>query len=170
MLVVLCGPAYSGKSSLAAALAAFGWTIVSLDEILRANGHEPAGGLPVERWHEAFDVATERVKRALATGATVVVDDTACYRFLRESWRGVAALCAAPSRLVVLVAPEALVRRRRENNVTVPLRPHVVDEVLEPHLASFEWPDESEPALRLDADRPAADLAADVRTYILQAD
>ena len=51
-LYLLCGPAFSGKSTLAA-LAARGALLVSLDAILRQQGLEPGAGLPPQRWEEA---------------------------------------------------------------------------------------------------------------------
>ena len=165
-LVVLCGPGYSGKSTLASSLARFGWTVVSLDAILRAEGHEPATGLPPERWKAAFDAATVQVTSLLQNGQTAVVDDTACFKFLRLHWRGVAGRCGVPMKLVVLRADEALVRARREANLHAPSRPHVVDHVMEEHLRGFEWPDEAEGGLDLIPGSPTETLAEEVLRFV----
>ena len=158
-LVVLCGPPYSGKSTLAAALAARGAAVVSLDQILRADGLAPEKGLPVECWHYAFDVATEQVRATFDRSAVVVVDDTACYAFLRAHWRDVAAEAGHPMSLVVLHAPTELVLQRRAANQRTPHRPHVVDDVFEPHMATFDWPGKEESPLLFDPTRDPNDIA-----------
>lgn len=146
-LVLLCGPAFSGKTTVAAALVArFGHTAVSLDEINARRGLHGGEGVPDEEWARTHELALEQVERLLrAPPARVVVDDTLCYRFLRDGFRDLAARVGRGTRLIVLAVPEAEIRRRIAANAAAPGRRGIDAAVLERHLASFEWPAAGEP-------------------------
>ncbi len=158
-LVLLCGPAFSGKTTVARALVGrFGHTAVSLDEINARRGLHGGDGIPDAEWARSHELALEQVDRLLrAPTARVVVDDTLCYRFLRDGFRDLAARVARATRLIVLAAPEAEIRRRIAANAPARARRGIDDAVLARHLASFEWPAAGEPHRVY---RDAADLDA----------
>jgi predicted kinase len=146
-LVLLCGPAFSGKSTLAAHLSRrWGFLVVSLDEINARRGLHGGQGIPDAEWVKTVGVAREDIRALLAQSeARVVVDDTLCFRFLREDFARVAAEAGRQCVLLVLGTPLEEVRHRIAENARHPVRVEIVPAVLERHLATFEWPGADEP-------------------------
>lgn len=146
MLLLLCGPAFSGKTTLARELnVRRGARVVSLDAIHASRGLWGGDGLSPAEWERAHREALDRVDGHLRDGAPLVaVDDTLCYRFLRNDYRAVAKRHAYGVRLAVLRIPEDEIRRRMRENETAPVRRGLRPDVFEEHLASFEWPREDE--------------------------
>jgi predicted kinase len=174
MLVLMCGTAFSGKSTFARALAAeIHGLIVSLDEINERRGLWGGDGIPVEEWQRTHQIATAEVRaHLLGAGADsradaesgagaessarvgagarrVVVDDTSSLRFLRDGWRGLAAELGVGFALIYLDVDHATIRRRLAENRVGRGRRDVADVVLEEHLAGFEPPAEDERAVRV---------------------
>jgi predicted kinase len=146
-LFLLCGPAFSGKSTLAARLREqWSFQVVSLDAINARRGLRGGDGIPDREWARTAALAREEA-RALLTRpeARVVVDDTFCFRFLRDDFRRLAMEEDRSSRLVVLGTSPEEVRRRSAENASRPVRAGIRAEVLEHHLARFEWPGDDEP-------------------------
>jgi predicted kinase len=149
-LVLLCGTSFSGKSTVARALAPrLSAQIVSLDEINTRRGLWGGDGLPVEEWMRTHELASAEVRELLASGTSVVVDDTSTPRFLRDGWRALAAELRARFTLVYLDVDHQTIRKRRAANQLHPHRRDVTDEVLTTHLATFEPPAPDEEAVRV---------------------
>jgi predicted kinase len=149
-LVVLCGTAYSGKSTLAADLVRqLDARIVSLDEINERRGLWGGDGIPVEQWQATHAIAAAEVRQHLTSGTSVILDDTSSLRFLRDGWHALAASAGAAFHLVYLDVDHATIRRRRAANQTNPHRRDVSDAVLDEHLATFEPPAPDEYAVRV---------------------
>jgi len=127
---------------------------ISLDDILRSRGLEPGAGLPERAWQDASFAACLLITSAGQRGLNVVVDDTLCFRSLRDRYRDVGASAGMSVFLVVLKISAASVRERVALNLESRRRPRIDDAVLEPHLASFEWPSADEPHIELDATAP----------------
>jgi predicted kinase len=145
-LVMLCGPSFSGKSTCAKRLAEHhGALVVSLDKIMRSRGWEPGEGAPDGEWYAAHVEAKRVLGSAMASGAgLLVLDDTNCFRFLRDAFRELAGAHAYRTILVLLrPSAEELQLRRRRNDLD-PSRKSIRDEVFHGHLASFEWPSSDE--------------------------
>lgn len=159
-LLLLCAPAFAGKTSLSRALGARGWLRISTDDILRARGLEPGQGLPPERWEEASQAACAAIEAAARRERDVVFDDTLCFRFLRDRYREAGARAKMVTTLVVLQVSFEELRARVRANRRLPVRHDIDDGVLETHLATFEWPSAEEPHLALDA---ALDVGALLR-------
>ena len=154
-LVVMCGRSFSGKSTLAAALAdALPAELVSLDAINEERGLHGGDGIPVSEWMRTNDEASARVAGLLRAGRTVVVDDTSSPRFLRDRWRRVAADASAHPVFVFVDAPDALIRERLRANRDAPGRHDVTDEVMDAHLSGFEPPAADEQVITVDARSP----------------
>lgn len=147
VLVLLCGPAFAGKSTLAARLArAHGAAVVSLDELNARRGLASGSGLPDSEWARTLEEAVAEAATLLAAGRDrVVVDDTLCFRFLRDRFRGLARAHGARTALVVLEVPRQEVERRARANRLAPARANVAPAVLARHLGAFEWPGADEP-------------------------
>jgi predicted kinase len=150
-LYLLCGLAFAGKSTLAAQLASrFGAVIVSLDDINAERGLHGGIGIPDEEWLKTHRVALARVREFLDQGRPVIVDDTNCFRWLRDNYRKEAAERGVPTTVVLLEVSleEALARARR--NEVMQERPPVTEAVLVDLAKGFEWPgpDETVVAVR----------------------
>lgn len=150
-LALICGPAFSGKTTLSQALATRGLLRLSPDDILRSRGLEPGDGLPDECWGQALAEVCSRIGELARIGASGVVDDTACYRWLRDRYRQVAAACGLQAILIVLRIDRSEVSRRVAANTRNPLREGIRDAVLRDHLDRFEWPGPDEDAFEIDA-------------------
>ncbi|WP_327633444.1 ATP-binding protein [Kribbella sp. NBC_00482] len=149
-LVLLCGTAFSGKSTVARTLApSLSASIVSLDEINERRGLWGGDGIPVEEWMRTHELASGEVRGLLASGASVVVDDTSSPRFLRDGWRSLAAAAGVRFTLMYVDVDHATIRRRRAANRLDPRRRDVSDAVLDQHLTDFEPPAADEDAVRV---------------------
>jgi predicted kinase len=149
-LVLMCGTSFSGKSTVARALAPrLPARIVSLDEINARRGLWGGDGIPVEEWVRTHELASAEVRELLRAGTSVVVDDTSSPRFLRDGWRSLAAEVGARFTLVYVEVDHATVRRRRDDNRVERRRRDVTDAVLDQHLAEFEPPAADEDAVRV---------------------
>ena len=144
-LYLLCGMAFSGKSTLAAVLACHvGAEVVSLDEINLSRGHLGGLGIPTEEWARTHQEALREVERCLEAGRSVIVDDTNCFRFLRDNYRAIAGRHGARTTVIHLDCPLELLRERiRENDQTLS-RTTVTEPVLLDLANKFEPPDADE--------------------------
>lgn len=155
-LYLLCGLAFSGKTTLAAALRhRLGCTVVSGDEINARRGLHGGDGLPPEEWARTHRLALAEVEELMRRSVpAVVVDDTNCYRFLRDDYRALARRHAYAVRLLVLDVPLAEVRRRMAVNEESRGRRRLDPEVFEEHRRGFEWPGHDETPLPVPATVP----------------
>ena len=106
-LFLLCGPAFSGKSTLAAHLSRrWGFRVVSLDEINARRGLHGGRGIPDGEWARTAAEARDEVRALLGhPAARVVVDDTFCFRFLREDFVRLAQEAGRECVLLVIATP-----------------------------------------------------------------
>jgi predicted kinase len=149
-LLLLCGPAFSGKTTLSRVLEAHGLVRISLDDVLRSRGLEPGAGLPDRAWQDASFAACLLITAAAQRGQDVVLDDTLCFRSLRDRYRELGSGANMSVFLVVLKISAVAVRERVAGNLRSPQRHGIDEALLESHLASFEWPGADEPHIELD--------------------
>lgn len=158
-VVLLCGRSFSGKSSLAARLSdVLPGVIVSLDAINAERGLWGGDGIPVEEWAHTNEVGHERVRTIIATGGTVIIDDTSSPRFLRDGWREIASAGGARLVLVYVDTPVPVIMQRLASNRRDPTRGDLSDDVLIEHLSSFEPPTPDEQPLRVEPNFEPADV------------
>ncbi len=150
-LFVLCGLAFSGKSTLARELAARrGAAVVSLDAINEERGAGYGGdGLPAEAWARTLEIGLARAAERMEEGADVVVDDTGCFRWLRDRWRELAAGPGHAPVLVFLDTPPEEIRARRERSASTGDRRGLREDVFAAHVAAFERPGADEDPVTL---------------------
>ena len=147
-LYLLCGLAFSGKTTLAAALARhLGAAVVCLDEINASRGLHGGTGIPAEEWARSHGEALRQVGDLLAAGRSVIVDDTNCFRFLRDDYRAVAERHGARTTVLYIDAPLALVQDRRRENDRTRTRASVTEPVLLDLVEKFEVPTADENVL-----------------------
>jgi len=129
---------------------AFGALVISADLINEARGLPFGGeGLPESIWAETLAIELEQLRRFAVEGRSVVVDDTHCYRWLRDRFRlELDAVGLSPVLLVfdpgreVLMSRLTTLRADRSRPVLSPQR------FLE-HLDTFEWPTADEGAINV---------------------
>jgi predicted kinase len=156
-LYVMCGLAFAGKTTVARALAKrLGAVVVSLDEINLERGLRGGEGLPVEEWERTHRIALARAHELMRAGKDVVIDDTGCFRWLRDRYRGAASLHRFDTTVVFVDTPVDQARRRLETNDPAAGRPGVRVEVLKSLAATFEPPGADEKVIRFE---PGDDLA-----------
>jgi hypothetical protein len=158
-LVLLCGPALSGKTTLSYALEAHGFVRVSIADIVRGRGLEPGAGVPERVWQDASFAVSLLITSALQRGQNVVLDDALCYRSLRDRYRELGG--ANVSVLLVVIELSAdIIRERAAQSLRLQRRPSMDAALLEAHLASFEWPGADEPHIALHGTSSVADQLA----------
>jgi predicted kinase len=169
-LILLCGRSFSGKSTVAAALAAaLGGTIVSFDAINAERGLHGGRGIPVSEWARTFEIANQRAADALRADRTVIVDDTSSPRFLRDRWRELSSTSDARLVLVFVDASPQTILERQAANRSGQQRDDVTDAVMTEHLATFEPPDADENALGFTAENLVMDVVIAEVTEALSA-
>jgi len=90
-LYILCGPAFSGKTTLARQLGRASHCVcVSLDEINAERGLYGGDGIPPDEWQRTHEIALQRLSELMAGGCDIVLDDTCCFRWLRDKYREMA--------------------------------------------------------------------------------
>lgn len=163
-LILMCGRSFSGKSTVARAVAAaFGGIVVSLDAINTERGMHGGRGIPVSEWTRTNEIAHERVAAALHDN-TVIVDDTSSPRFLRDRWRELGAQSGAPVVLVFIDADIGTILKRQAANRSDNQRDDVTDTVMAEHLETFEPPGDDENALRFAAEDLSIDTIVEAIT------
>ena len=90
---LLSGLSFAGKSTLADRIRRHRpCSVISLDAINSERGLDFGGyGIPAAEWEKTQRIACARLHRLLRRGATVLVDDTNCFRWIRDAYRRVAA-------------------------------------------------------------------------------
>lgn len=148
-VLLLCGLAFAGKSTLAALLAAElpDAVVVSLDDLNARRGMAGGLGIPEQEWARTHSEALSLVERALAAGCSAIVDDTNCFRFLRDDYRAVGARHGAETVVVhVATSLDVALGRLRENAKTAKRAP-VLEQVLRDLAHRFEPPGPDERVL-----------------------
>jgi predicted kinase len=141
MLILMCGLPFSGKSTLARAIVEY--TVcgyVSLDAINKERGLGfGSDGIPVEEWERSHSVALERLRDRLPEG-DVILDDTCCYRWIRDRYRALAAKIGVPTRVIYLDIPAAVISQRMQANRVAGDRRNIRSEIFKQVLDTFETP------------------------------
>lgn len=149
-LYLLCGLAFAGKSTLARLLAeATGAAVVSLDEINARRGLYGGAGIPDHEWLRTHEIALGELAELCRAGGPVVIDDTNCFRWLRDAYRRAAAPHGYADVVLFLdLSPEEALQRAAANDRSGE-RPPVTPDVLQELAAKFEVPGPGERALVL---------------------
>jgi predicted kinase len=166
-LVLMCGLAFSGKSTVARSLTQnLDARLVSLDDINNERGLWGGHGITVEEWQRTHEVAQARVRSALTAGQSVVLDDTSNLRLLRDGYRALAHASGARFALVFVSTPLRDIQERRVRASRTRERRSVDDAVFSEHAASFEEPEVDEAALVHRPNDSLDELLADVRQFL----
>jgi predicted kinase len=152
---LLCGPSLAGKSTVCQRIVArLGAAVVSADAINASRGLPfGAEGLPESVWAETLRLQLDRLREHAGAGKSVVVDDTLCYRWLRDRFRAQAIAAELQPELLLLMPARDELLSRRARLVETTARPVLSLHRFVEHLDSFEWPTEDEAAV--DVSTPA---------------
>ena len=148
---LLCGPSLAGKSTLSGRIAErFGARVVSADEINARRGLPfGAEGLPESTWAETLEQQLAALRVAGEAGASVVVDDTLCYRWLRDRFRREARAAGLVPQLLLMRPSAEEILARHAALTRARTRPVLSLARLKEHLSSFEWPTSDEQPIDL---------------------
>ncbi|MBZ5588563.1 MAG: ATP-binding protein [Acidobacteriia bacterium] len=148
VMCIMCGLAFAGKTTVARALAVrLGARTVSLDEINAERGLFGGQGLPVEEWERSHRVALARADRLLQRRVSTVIDDTSCFRWLRDRYREVGSRRGCDVVVVLVATPLDEALRRLDANAATGERHGVRPEILEALARTFEAPGPDEPTV-----------------------
>jgi predicted kinase len=149
-LFILCGEAFSGKSTLAKKISeSYGAKIIGRDEIYFALDDILALENTPDKddsslWNNLWPIAIRGVKNQLSLGNSVVFDDTCLHLRQREELRSIAKELGIISNFIYFdISAETLKKRREENKITKD-RHDVPSGWLEEDAQLFERPTESE--------------------------
>lgn len=141
----MCGLPFSGKSTIAKAIVEHvGCTYISLDDINNERGLGFGGdGIPPDEWEKTHHIAINLLPGLLKT-SDVILDDTCCFRWIRDRYRECAHRVKASTCVIYLNVEHDTVTFRMKENEATHLRHGIKDEIFESIENSFESPDEGE--------------------------
>ena len=145
----MCGLGFSGKSTLAKKISEYkNAVLVSQDAIYFEKEKELDPSLSSEEeWKLIWNIAEERIVRALRAGNSVVYDSTNTRREHRERFRNVASSSGAESVVVLLKTPDEILTARQLKNKETKERHDVKQEYLDQARTEMEVPGEDEKVL-----------------------
>ena len=151
----MCGLPFSGKTTLARAISvSVGAEYISLDDINEERGLRGGDGVPGHEWEKTSLIAVERLGTISSAGHDAVLDDTLCFRWLRDRYAETARRHAAQFVLVYVSIPLSVIYDAMARNEVTAQRAPIRADVFQDHLRSFEAPTADERALIFSRDTP----------------
>ncbi|WP_243286286.1 AAA family ATPase [Geothrix terrae] len=147
-MYLLCGPSLAGKSTACARIAQeLQAVVISADEINHERGLPfGAEGLPQSVWAETLEMMLGRIREHATKSHSIIIDDTLCFRWLRDRFRNEAqANGLKPYLLLLSVTKEELQARHTALSLSGQRPTLSMPQLLE-HFESFEWPSSDEAA------------------------
>ena len=164
-LYIMCGMAFSGKTTVAKKLSQItGSSYISLDEINAERGLFGGKGIASSEWERTHEIAQQRMCAAMTKGQDIVLDDTSCFRWLRQRYREFAHRNSYMAQVVYLDASLDEIRRRMVENATSPQRRVIAPVIFDEHVRTFEKPSADEEAIVLDSPETISDWIESKRT------
>lgn len=159
-LLLMYGHSFSGKSTIATFLSnEFGYKIISLDQINAERGLNGGDGIPVEEWQKSHNIALQNLEKYLMSGQKVIIDDTNCFRFLRDNYRSVAKKFNISDKIIWIKVDLEVIYTRIKKNQENQGRHGISLDVFHDHLANFENPTTDEEYL-------VYDYSVDIKDWI----
>ncbi|NJR44554.1 MAG: ATP-binding protein [Hyellaceae cyanobacterium CSU_1_1] len=148
-LYLLCGMPFSGKTTLGKSIAQhLSCPYISLDEINEAKGLFGGDGIPVEEWEKTHFLAMEQLPSLMESGQNIVVDDTSCFRWLRERFIDFVKPYDYQTVIVFLDIPLSVIKKRMKQNEETKARHRVKQNIIEEMAKTFEPPQADENVVR----------------------
>jgi predicted kinase len=153
-LYLLCGMPFSGKTTLAKALIAhLHASYISLDDINESRGLFGGEGIPVEEWEKTHSIAMQQLHSLMELQQDIVLDDTSCFRWLRDRYRDFAVRQSYQTVLIYLDSAIAEIQRRMEENTKTEVRHGVRQSIVDEMAKTFEPPQPDEVVIQYSPDQ-----------------
>ena len=147
-LYLMCGMPFSGKTTLGKAISKYlDIPYISLDEINEARGLFGGEGIPVEEWEKTHLIAREQTAKLIEKDFNIIIDDTNCFRWLRDRFRNFASQHGYQTVVIFLDLPLSEIWRRIENNDHTLARHKVKKSIIKEMVQTFEPPQDDEVAI-----------------------
>ena len=144
-LYLLCGMPFSGKTTLGKTVAEYITAFyISLDEINEARNLFGGEGISVEEWEKTHHLAMKQFEEIAPSQQDVILDDTNCFRWLRDRFYNLAAQHDYRATVIWLDVPFEEIKRRIEINDRTSTRHKVKPEIIEAMQTTFEPPQADE--------------------------
>ena len=149
-LFILCGEAFSGKSTLSEKLSQhYNAKIIGRDEIYFAIEKILALEDTPEKdddslWKSMWPLVLQGVKNQLLLGNSVVIDDNCFYKNHRDQLHAIAREANIKSVLIYMDIPTEILKERKEQNKISKTRHDVPSEWMVEDSSKFERPIEDE--------------------------
>ena len=148
-LYLLCGMPFSGKTTLGKTIARqLDSSYISLDEINEARGLRGGDGISIEEWEKTHSIAMSQMQTTMPTSQDIVLDDTNCFRWLRDRFRQLAAEYNYQTTVVFVDVPVSEIWQRMSANQKTQTRHTVKPEIIKEMTKTFESPEEDENVIR----------------------
>jgi predicted kinase len=132
---------FSGKTTLAKALIAHLYaSYISLDDINESRGLLGGEGIPIEEWEKTHSIAMQQLHSLIQLLQDIVLDDTSCFRWLRDRYRDFAAQQSYQTVLIYLDVAIAEIQRRIKENTRTEVRHGVRQDIVDEMEKTFELP------------------------------
>lgn len=153
-LYLLCGMPFSGKTTLGKTIARqLDSSYISLDEINEARGLRGGDGISIEEWEKTHSIAILQMQTMMPTSQDIVLDDTNCFRWLRDRFRQLAAEYNYQTTVVFVDVPVSEIWQRMSANQKTQTRHMVKPEIIKEMTKTFEPPEEDENVIRYDGEQ-----------------
>jgi predicted kinase len=163
ILYIMCGVAFSGKSTLAKKIEEYtGATLISQDALFFEKEKELNLDQDSDKqWRMLLDMCLERIKENLSAGESVVFDNTNTKFEHREELRVVTESVGAKTKVIFLDTPMEIQKERQEKNLETGERHDVKQEYLDQAVKELEIPGENENTIVF---KPDSDLESFLKT------
>ena len=154
-LCLLCGMPFSGKTTLGKSVAQYlNCPYISLDEINEARGLFGGDGISIEEWEKTHSLAMQQLQVLMQSPGNIVLDDTSCFRWLRDRFRNFAATYNYRTTIIFINIPLSEIWRRMENNKKNQVRHQIKPEIIREMTNTFELPQSDEDVIEYSAKQP----------------
>lgn len=145
---------FSGKTTLGKSMAQYlNALYISLDEINEARGLFGGEGIPVEQWEKTHYLAMEQLENFMPSQQDIVLDDTNCFRWLRDRFRNLGARYGYQTTLIFLDIPLVEIEQRIVANNQTQTRNKVKQEIIEKMQQTFESPQPDEKSINYSGEK-----------------
>lgn len=147
-LYIMCGQAFSGKSTLAKKISErTNARLLSFDQLWVETSKKELVPKDENGWKYIRKVAKEKILASLSKGVSVVYDDTNPKKEHRDEMRSLAKTVGSKSIIIFLNTPLTVIREREIANRTLRGRHEVLSENFEKVLNDMEIPTSEENAI-----------------------
>lgn len=153
---------FSGKTTLGKSMAKYiNSFYISLDEINEARGLFGGDGISVREWSKTHRLAMQQLQSLMQSRQDIIVDDTNCFRWLRDRFRNFVKPHDYQTIVVYLDIPLATIQERMAQNRKTQVRHSVKQDIVEGMAQTFELPQEDENVVKYDANQPIDEWIAE---------